>query len=264
MSTQRWPLVARGAVLACVLGAAVVAFLGPPAGPPAAAAGYVCPMHPEVRRSGAGDCPVCGMALIPVVRAESADRASGETRPALPPGSVEVARRRILTERRSAPAWVDAARRVQALVPEEEVPTLGSGEHAEFRPGADPAPVPVRRSTAAAVRHDDLTWRVEFEPVPGSALSVGTAGWLVLADRPRPALLLPSSAVLPTPEGPTVLVSVRGGAAVQRRPVRLGQAPEGLVMVLSGVEENEPVVVRGAFFLDAERRLGSNSGTPVR
>jgi hypothetical protein len=25
---------------------------------------YVCPMHPEVRRPGAGKCPLCGMALI--------------------------------------------------------------------------------------------------------------------------------------------------------------------------------------------------------
>ena len=26
---------------------------------------YTCPMHPEVRREGPGDCPICGMALEP-------------------------------------------------------------------------------------------------------------------------------------------------------------------------------------------------------
>ena len=26
---------------------------------------YTCPMHPEVRRQGPGDCPICGMALEP-------------------------------------------------------------------------------------------------------------------------------------------------------------------------------------------------------
>jgi heavy metal translocating P-type ATPase len=40
------------------------------AAPVAAAAGEVsewtCPMHPEVRRSGPGSCPICGMALEPV------------------------------------------------------------------------------------------------------------------------------------------------------------------------------------------------------
>ena len=28
---------------------------------------YTCPMHPEIRRSGPGSCPICGMALEPVV-----------------------------------------------------------------------------------------------------------------------------------------------------------------------------------------------------
>ena len=28
---------------------------------------YTCPMHPEVSQEGPGECPVCGMALEPVV-----------------------------------------------------------------------------------------------------------------------------------------------------------------------------------------------------
>ena len=31
-----------------------------------AGAGYTCPMHPEVRQSGPGRCPKCGMTLVPV------------------------------------------------------------------------------------------------------------------------------------------------------------------------------------------------------
>lgn len=26
---------------------------------------YLCPMHPDVRQSGPGKCPQCGMALLP-------------------------------------------------------------------------------------------------------------------------------------------------------------------------------------------------------
>jgi P-type Cu+ transporter len=39
---------------------------------PAAPAGaqYTCPMHPEVLKDGPGDCPICGMALVPVGAAE--------------------------------------------------------------------------------------------------------------------------------------------------------------------------------------------------
>jgi len=33
---------------------------------PAASAVYTCPMHPEVRQTGPGSCPICGMALEPV------------------------------------------------------------------------------------------------------------------------------------------------------------------------------------------------------
>lgn len=28
---------------------------------------YTCPMHPQVRQTGPGDCPICGMALEPVL-----------------------------------------------------------------------------------------------------------------------------------------------------------------------------------------------------
>ncbi|HLN08554.1 MAG TPA: heavy metal translocating P-type ATPase, partial [Xanthobacteraceae bacterium] len=43
-------------------------YLGPDAGRPAQGphgAVYTCPMHPEVRQSGPGGCPICGMALEP-------------------------------------------------------------------------------------------------------------------------------------------------------------------------------------------------------
>ena len=46
-------------------------FIGPAAGDSARAADpraeYTCPMHPEVRQIGPGPCPICGMALEPVM-----------------------------------------------------------------------------------------------------------------------------------------------------------------------------------------------------
>ena len=36
---------------------------------------YTCPMHPEVLRNGPGDCPKCGMALVPVGAATAEDDA---------------------------------------------------------------------------------------------------------------------------------------------------------------------------------------------
>ncbi len=39
---------------------------------------YTCPMHPQIRQLGPGDCPICGMSLEPLVPTDSAD--DGELR----------------------------------------------------------------------------------------------------------------------------------------------------------------------------------------
>jgi Cu+-exporting ATPase len=39
----------------------------PPAPPATAGTIYTCPMHPQIRRNGPGFCPICGMALEPLV-----------------------------------------------------------------------------------------------------------------------------------------------------------------------------------------------------
>ncbi|MEI7036947.1 heavy metal translocating P-type ATPase [Fulvimonas yonginensis] len=60
--------------------AAPGSFLGdrpaPPAGPGAI---YTCPMHPDVRQVGPGDCPKCGMALEPLMPGTE-DEGDGEVR----------------------------------------------------------------------------------------------------------------------------------------------------------------------------------------
>ncbi|MDW2981084.1 heavy metal translocating P-type ATPase [Rhodanobacter sp. KK11] len=43
----------------------------PPAVPPGTI--YTCPMHPEIRQVGPGDCPICGMALEPMMPTLDAD-----------------------------------------------------------------------------------------------------------------------------------------------------------------------------------------------
>jgi P-type Cu+ transporter len=48
-----------------------------PAGAPAGTI-YTCPMHPQIRQQGPGHCPICGMALEPLVPIEATD--DGELR----------------------------------------------------------------------------------------------------------------------------------------------------------------------------------------
>jgi len=50
-----------------------------PAAPPAVqaeAALYTCPMHPQIRQPNPGSCPICGMALEPVMPTEAEDDAA--------------------------------------------------------------------------------------------------------------------------------------------------------------------------------------------
>lgn len=45
----------------------------PPAAPVAAGTSYTCPMHPQIIRDGPGTCPICGMALEPMMPADDDD-----------------------------------------------------------------------------------------------------------------------------------------------------------------------------------------------
>jgi Cu(I)/Ag(I) efflux system membrane fusion protein len=38
---------------------------------------FTCPMHPEIRQDEPGDCPICGMDLVPSTRQSTANNASG-------------------------------------------------------------------------------------------------------------------------------------------------------------------------------------------
>jgi Cu+-exporting ATPase len=51
---------------------------GEPVAPSAAEAIYTCPMHPQIRQVGPGSCPICGMALEPLLPTEVED--DGERR----------------------------------------------------------------------------------------------------------------------------------------------------------------------------------------
>src|SRR5690242_3422373 len=42
------------------------AFTPPPPLDAAEGSKWTCPMHPEIVRDAPGDCPICGMALVPI------------------------------------------------------------------------------------------------------------------------------------------------------------------------------------------------------
>jgi multidrug efflux pump subunit AcrA (membrane-fusion protein) len=76
-----------------------------------------------------------------------------------------------------------------------------------------------------------------------------------LAARRLEVLVIPSSAILEAAEGPYVLVAATNGRTLTKRPIEIGRVLGGSAVVLSGLRLQERILVRSAFFVDAERRL---------
>jgi hypothetical protein len=156
-----------------------------------------------------------------------------------------------------APAWLETGGRVTAVLRNDELRGLSRGEHAFFFRAAAPAEgIDVRLTAEPPARWDGSTSRVRFRFDAGaSGPGPGGVGWVELAARPRKLLVIPSSAVLVSPEGPYVLVAGADGRTFSTRRVEIGRVSRGLAVVLSGLREGEPIVVGSTFSWDAERRL---------
>lgn len=235
-----------------------------------AAARYVCPMHPDVTASRPGLCPICGMEVELV-------SAGGGAAAAIGPSTFQTydfVRHRGFGLEIRAPAWIEADGVVSALVYKDLLPTLTSDERAVFSPSTG-APggggnVEVHRTldaTDAPVSWDRATSRVHFQVsvrVRGGAWPrPGEVGWVRLAGKRREVQVIPYRAVLEGAEGPYVLVGSGDGRTLEKRPIELGRVIGGIATVLSGLRLQERVLVRGAFFVDAERRLRRTSSVEM-
>jgi len=156
-----------------------------------------------------------------------------------------------------APAWLEAEGRVSAVLRNDELSGLLPGEHAFFFPATAPARgIAVRLTAEPPAPWDGSTSQVRFRfDARASGLGPGGVGWVELAARPRQLLVIPSSALLYSPEGPYVLAAGADGRTFSARRVEIGTVSRGLAAVLSGLRDGEPIVVGSAFSWDAERRL---------
>ena len=263
-------VVLRIALVAIASGAVVAGFLLSRGGVVSRARRYVCPMHSEISSAQPGDCPICGMALeeLDVTNraavagelagtddiALTAVRASAEATSLLR-SSVALVRRNVNPGEVFAPAIAEADGTITARLYRDELATLGPDEHAQFVPSAAPdAAIEVERGAAEPVVHATLA-DVVFHAARGAAAPpAGAIGWVRLMFRSRDMLVVRSSSIIQSANGPYVLVFSAQKGTLAKRKIEVGKNFAGMTAVLGGLRDKEYVVMGNTFSFDAERR----------
>jgi hypothetical protein len=209
-------------------------------------------MHPDVTAAVPGICPICRMDLEPVVSAGASPPTVGRS----VFQTYDFVRRRGFGPDVHAPAWVERDGAVTAVLYNDELSAMTPETRGAFSPSATPsASVEVRLAPEPAEAWDSSTSRVHFRVVTtGPPPAPDGIGWVRLAAK-REVVVVPSSAVLEADDSPYVLVASPNGRTLGKRPIEVGRVFGGMAVVVSGLHLQERVLVRSAFFLDAERRM---------
>jgi len=234
---------------------------------------YTCSMDPSVESDRPGTCPICGMALTPVTQQE---RSSGTVR--------------VATKARTL-IGLDVAP-VQKLTLQKRIVASGEVVEAAPAPGrtATGSAAPVRAAIVARVYRGDASEMRRGEAVTVTTRDLalmlfngtvvepaadGARTLKVAVDDPEqllrhgmlvevkvevdlePRLAVPSTAVLYAGKRRIVFVERSKGVFEPRTP-KLGISSDGLVEIVSGLDEGDQVAVSGTFLLAAESRIRSD------
>ena len=153
--------------------------------------------------------------------------------------------------------WLDAAvpeARSAEIKPGSAVTAELAAFPGERFPGKVQAILPVAQSESRTV-----TVRVELRN-PGLRLRPGMFARVTLGKGERPALLIPTEAVIRTGKRMLVMLAT-GDGRYHPAEVQIGRESGGRSEILAGLAEGEKVVASGQFLLDSEASL---TGIPVR
>ena len=146
---------------------------------------------------------------------------------------------------------------LKALIPENDIPAIKIGHHAEVTITALPGRVYIARITAIEASTDPATRRLVVRseiPNPDGALkSEMFASFAIATGEIESSPAVPLSSLIR--EGENVSVWVETEPLVfKRRVVKIGLEQAGFAQIRSGVKVDETIVVRGAIFVDNEWR----------
>jgi Cu(I)/Ag(I) efflux system membrane fusion protein len=154
---------------------------------------------------------------------------------------------------------------VTAAVPEVQAGQLRQGQSAGITLAAYPGET-LRGAVQAILpqaQGDSRTLQARIElPNPGGRLRPGMFAVVAFDSDPRPALLLPSEAVIRT--GPRAIVMLStGGGRYQAVEVRIGREAGGQSEILAGLSAGQKVVASGQFLIDSEASLAGLQIRPL-
>lgn len=223
---------------------------------------YTCSMDPSVESTHPGACPICGMALTAVTQQE---RSSGIVRVAskaravigldVAPVQARTLRTRIVASGVVEPAAAAGTVAVAAQVYRGDASEAHRGEPVIVT--ARDVPLTQFTGTVVAPAADAPGTLQVMVDNPEQLLRPGMLVELKLEVELAPRLAVPSSAVLYAGKRRLVFVE-RSKGLFEPRTAKLGISSDGLVEIVSGVDEGDQVAISGTFLLAAESRIRSD------
>jgi hypothetical protein len=246
---------------------------------------YTCAMHPWVRESKPGPCPVCGMNLTPIYANESggvAETNSNSGMVTLEPESIStinvqtdlverrpVSRRLHLSGEIVGNSW--AAAWFEFTAYERDLQWLKIGQTFEVIVSSAPDKIyhaQIKRhgvkpfadanidmmSGSTTLRAEILNPPVEAGDFGKQKLFNGLHAEAHVIVETEPTLTIPRSAVISRGIGPMVYVDMGDGHYAPRA-VLPGRVGDEFVEILAGLKEGEKVVTTGNVLIDSEAQL---------
>lgn len=223
---------------------------------------YTCSMHPQIHEHGPGNCPICGMPLIPVTgKKEQKSEPTGllpsdyqKSVMQLTQGKVE--RKEISFEVEAGGRLLDSSR-VAFYIYEADLMRIRPGLLFEGECSSMPGVIlkgkivsvdTVADPASRAVRVvGNITSSHNLKLMEGSFF-----GKILTA--PHDVLVVPYEAVLRTGKN-DIVYRIREDGSLLATPVTVGSVKGDLIEIISGIEEGEVISFGPNFLIDSESRL---------
>lgn len=157
----------------------------------------------------------------------------------------------------------------KAHIPQPEAVLLKTGDTATLDVPGIESPLKGKVTVISPALDPNSTTVEVWVQVPnqGERLKPGTSVRLFVNARTIPnALVIPASAILPSPEGKNIVMIVGADGRAHQREVQIGIKQGDHVEVVSGLKAGEPVIQQGAYGLPDNTRVrveGSASTRPA-